>query len=101
MRFSEYFEKFEVFLVHPKYMKNMKKEEFVIKLQYLQLFYGNLVDNILGLVWYNIWNEKKDGVDMDFFELLKEVKFLPSIKNCSLIEITLLSITRSVERSFR
>lgn len=38
---------------------------------------------------------------MDFVNLLKETTFLPAIKNCILIAITLPSTTCSVEKSFK
>jgi len=84
-------------------MKNIKKEEFIIKLKNIKSFYGDLVDNIIeeGLIWYSIWSEKEIEDNTDFLELLDETKFLPSIKICILIAITLPSTTSSVKRSFR
>jgi len=101
-RFAEDFEKFEVFSIHPKYMKSIKKEEFITKLKNIKSFYGDLVDNILeeGLNGYSNWNEKEIKDNTDLLELLDET-FFPSIKNCILIAITLPSTTCSVERSFR
>lgn len=76
-------ENFEVFSIHPKFMKNIKKEEFIIKLKNIKSFYGNLVGNIVeeGLIWFSIWSEKEIKDNTDFLELLDETKFLPSIKN--------------------
>ncbi|CAI6369178.1 unnamed protein product [Macrosiphum euphorbiae] len=70
--------------VHPKYLKQTKKEEFIIQLQNLKSFYGEFIENIEeeGLVWYNMWKEKNDN-NLDFLNLLDEVTFLPSIKKKS------------------
>ncbi|KAL5237883.1 hypothetical protein ACI65C_008686 [Semiaphis heraclei] len=100
-RFPEDNSKYEIISVHPKYLKQTKKEEFIIQLQNLKSFYGEFIENIEeeGLVWYNMWKEKNDD-NMDFLKLLDEVTFLPSIKKCILIAATLPSTTCSVERSF-
>jgi len=101
-RFPEDNSKYEIISVHPKYLKQIKKEEFIIQLKNLKLFYGEFIENIEeeGLVWYNMWKEKNE-TNMDFLKLLDEVTFLPSIKKCILIAATLPSTTCSVERSFR
>jgi len=54
-----------------------------------------------SLIWYSNWSDKEIKDNTDFFELLNETTFFPSIKNCILIAITLSSTTCSVERSFR
>lgn len=77
-RFVEDNTKFEIVSVHPKYLKQTKKEDFIKKLQYLKSFYGKLLDNIEeeGLIWYNIWEKKNYDNNIDLLKLLDDA-FLP------------------------
>lgn len=81
----------------------MSKEKLSVQLNKIKSVYGEFVNNIIedGFVWFNMWHSKEVSNEMEFIEVLSEKKFLPSIKTCIMITISLPATTCSVERSFR
>ncbi|CAH1108108.1 unnamed protein product [Psylliodes chrysocephalus] len=102
-RFSE--EKdapFSLFKLHPKYLKQLNKDEFIFIINNIKKMYGQFLDNFdaEAVLWYNVNSNDESIATTEYIDLLNKCDFFPSVKEAIKIGLTLPPTTCSIERSF-
>lgn len=102
-------ESFQLFKLHPKAMKPLKKEEYEESMIKIGEKYSKFLDNFKDQsnVWYDLWkNTQMDDEELEKMHLIdilhhEHCFFLPAVAKAIQIALCLPPTTCTIERSFR